>query len=122
MLVTPIHKKGDKHKPENYRAIALLSIPGKVFNRIVLEKIREKTEVHTSESQFGFRPNRGTIDAVFIVRQLMEKSKEKGINLHFHFIDFKSGFDTVWRKSPMEDVEGDRCMYQDCQDNRENVR
>ena len=59
MLVTPIHKKGDVCNIENYRAIALLSIPGKVFNRIILEKIREKTEAFTSENQFGFRPKRG---------------------------------------------------------------
>ena len=30
-IVVPIHKKGDKLQPENYRAIALLSIPGKVY-------------------------------------------------------------------------------------------
>ena len=80
MLVTPIHKKGDTSNPENYRAISLLSIPGKVFNRILLNKIREKTEAFSSNTQFGFRPNKGTVDAIFVVRQIMEKAKEKGVN------------------------------------------
>ena len=99
MLVTPVYKKGDSGNPENYRAIALLSIPGKVLNKILLEKIREKTEPFTSESQFGFRPKRGTVHAIFIARQIMEKAREKGIKLHCNFIDFKSAFDTIWRKA-----------------------
>ena len=36
MSITPIHKKGDKLNEENYRAIALLSIPGKVLNKILM--------------------------------------------------------------------------------------
>ena len=34
----------------------------------------------------------------FCLRQLMERSKERGINCHYHFADFKSVFDTIWRK------------------------
>ena len=77
----------------------LRSIPGKVFNMILVNKIREKTEVYTSERQYGFRPNRGTVDAIFIVRQLMKKPKEKGINCHYHFVAFRSTFDTTWREA-----------------------
>ena len=86
MLVAPIFKKGDKCLPENYRAISLLSIPGKVLNKIPLKKIREKTEAYTSDRQYGFRPNRGTVNAIFIVRQLMQKAKERGIKCHYHFV------------------------------------
>ena len=77
----------------------MLSIPGKVFNRIILNKIREKTEIFTSKTQFGFRPNKGTVDAIFVVRQIMEKARERGVDLNFNFIDFKSAFDTVWREA-----------------------
>ena len=76
MLVIPIHKKGDKLNPGNYRAISLLSIPGKVFSRILLNRIKLKTEEATGESQFSFRPGRGTADAIFIVRQVIEKAQE----------------------------------------------
>ena len=54
MLVTPIQKKGDKLNPGNYRAITLLSIPGKIFNRILLNRMTRKTEEAPGESQFGF--------------------------------------------------------------------
>ena len=44
MLVTPIFKKGDKSLPKNYRAISLLSIPGKMLDRILLNKMCEKKQ------------------------------------------------------------------------------
>ena len=68
MLVSPIHKKGDKLDPANYRAISLLSVPGKVFSRMLLNKIKLKVEQSLGESQFGFRVGRGTVDAIFVVR------------------------------------------------------
>ena len=99
MIINPIHKKGDKSNPENYRAIALLSIPGKAFNKILLERIKDQTGKAIKETQFGFRPGRGTRYAIFVIRQLMEKVRERKIPLHFNFIDFKSTFDTIWRNS-----------------------
>ena len=39
------------------------------------------------------------MDAIFVVRQIMEKARERGLRLHFNFIDFKAAFDTIWRKA-----------------------
>ena len=58
-----------------------------------------KTEEAMKNSQFGFRQGRGAVDAIFIVRQIIEKAREHQVPLHFNFIDFKSAFDTVWRKA-----------------------
>ena len=58
-----------------------------------------KTEEAMKNSQFGFRQGRGTVDVIFIVRQIIEKAREHQVPLHFNFIDFKSAFDTVWRKA-----------------------
>ena len=52
-----------------------------------------------SDSQFGFRPGRGTIYAIFIIMQILEKAREHQVPLHIHFIDFKAAFDTIWREA-----------------------
>ena len=99
MIVCPVYKKGDKFLMSNYRAIALLSIPGKIFLKILLERMKEIVERKLKESQYGFRSGRGTVDAIFVIRMIIEKAKEKNLPLHFNFIDFQSAFDTVWRNA-----------------------
>ena len=99
MIVTPVYKKGDRQSPENFRAISLLSIPGKIFLRIMLGRMQANIGAKLRESQFGFREGRGTVDAIFIVRQIIEKANERKIPLNFHFIDFKAAFDTIWREA-----------------------
>ena len=61
--------------------------------------MESKIEEKMKESQYGFRRGRGTIDVILIVRQIMQKAKDRKIDLHFNFIDFKAAFDTVWRKA-----------------------
>ena len=98
-LITPVYKKGDKLDPSNYRAITLLSIPGKVFCRMILNRIQVTIDNHLTEEQCGFRSSRGTTDAVFVVRQIIEKARERRIKLHWNFVDFKAAFDTIWREA-----------------------
>ena len=47
----------------------------KIWERIIERRLREETSL--GEEQFGFMPGRGTTDAVFALRQLMEKHREK---------------------------------------------
>ena len=47
----------------------------KIWERIIDRRIREETTI--GDEQFGFMPGRGTMDAIFAVRQLMEKHREK---------------------------------------------
>ena len=55
--VTPIFKKGSKKKPENYRPISLTSVPCKILQRIIRDKIVEHMETHSlfNIHQHGFR-------------------------------------------------------------------
>ena len=55
----PVPKKGDLKQCANYRTIALVSHASKILLRIILERIRVKTEMETADEQAGFRQGRG---------------------------------------------------------------
>ena len=92
--LTILFKKGDWSDCGNYRGISLLSVVGKVLADILLQRL---SDVYP-ESQHGYRSGRGTIDGIFTVRQLMEKTREQRCNLYIAFIDFTKAFDTVNRQ------------------------
>ena len=69
----PIYKdKGDPIECGSYRAIKLLEHGMKVLERVLERKLRMKVNM-----QFGFMSGKGTVDVIFIVRQLQEKFMEK---------------------------------------------
>ena len=66
---------------------------------MILSRIQDTIDNYLTEEQCGFRQSRGTTDAVFVVRQIVEKAKERRIALHWNFVDFKAAFDTIWREA-----------------------
>ena len=50
-----IPKKGDLSNCANYRGITLLSVPGKVFNRVILNRMKDLIDAQLRDEQAGFR-------------------------------------------------------------------
>ena len=65
---------------------------------VVDRRLRECTEIH--ESQFGFMPGRSTTDAIFILKQTLEKHREGQKDIIITFIDIEKAYDGV----PREDI------------------
>lgn len=65
--------KGDRSECNSYRGISLLCIPGKIFAKVLLNRLIPVSEALLPESQFGFRPERGTCEAIFSLRQHFKK-------------------------------------------------
>ena len=64
-LLVPLHKKGSRIICDKYCGIALLSIPGKVFAKAILNQLKPRAEQLLRESQCCFRRGRGCADQLF---------------------------------------------------------
>ena len=90
--------KGDRAICGNSRGISLLSFAGKALARVILVRLLENfVDRMVPETQRGFRRERGTVDMVFIARQLQEKCREQHRELFMVFINLAIAFDTVPR-------------------------
>ena len=59
--IIPVPKSGDLSKPDNYRGISLTCVAAKLFNRLVLNRIRDPIDPHLRSAQNGFRTGRSTV-------------------------------------------------------------
>ena len=78
-LVVPLWKgKGDRQDCNNYRGVTLLSVPGKVFARIILNRVRHDMLEHQLPEQSGFTPKKSMIYYILALRVLSKPDKSFG--------------------------------------------
>ena len=90
-------KKGDLSSCNNWRGIMLLSIPGKVLSRIILERLKTALDKTLRDEQAGFRQDRSCTDHIATMRIIIEQSLEWQTPLYTVFVDFQKAFDSVDR-------------------------
>ena len=102
-IIIKLPKKGDLRDCSNYRGIMLLSAPGKVLNRILLERMKEAVDPKFRGQQAGFRQNRSCADQIASLRIIVDQSLEWTSPLYINFIDYKKALrdnveaiETLW--------------------------
>ena len=94
-IYIPLPKKGDLKLCSNHRTIALISHASKILLKIIQKRLERKLDDEINIVQAGFRPNRGTRDHIFNIRNILEKCREFNKDLYACFIDYSKAFDCV---------------------------
>jgi hypothetical protein len=97
-LVTPVFKSGSKQNFENYRPISILSVPAKIFEKLVAKHLSASFKTVISPSQHGFFANRSTVTNHFAFVNNVFEAFEGGFDVHCIYTDFCKAFDTVNHK------------------------
>ena len=118
-IMAPIYKqKGDVLQCKNYRGIKLLEHVLKIFECILEKRLRKYIKI--AQMQLGYMPGREPVDAVFILRQVQEKTGNR--SQYWAFVDFEKAFDKVprdliyWglrKKVPKVCISMVKAMYED---------
>ena len=70
--IKPIPKKGNLTLAQNYRGIALSPVAAKIYNRMLLLRIRPHLDPLLRKNQNGFREGRSTVAQILTLRRIIE--------------------------------------------------
>ena len=96
-IVTPLFKGGDRCEPSNFRPISILSVIGKLCERVVGNQLMSYlTEHHIiCAEQHGFRPGHSTESAMLCTVNTLANNIDRGLVSTLTTTDKSKAFDSV---------------------------
>ena len=111
--IPPIVKTGREMSTETstYRPISLLNTEGKI-----LEKLLSKRRMHhmyrteyLNKNQYGFTPQKNTVDAAMELKQYIEPHIERGGVAITISLDVQGAFDSAWWPAILQRMREAKC-------------
>ena len=101
--IIPVHKKNDNRLVNNYRPISLLPVLGKIFEKIIFNKIYNylSKENLLNPNQSGFRPSDSCINQLITITHEIFEAFDCNPSLEVRsvFLDISKAFDKVWHET-----------------------
>ena len=86
--------KGTKGKCSNERGITLASNVGKVYERIINERVKKAVKI--TDAQAGGIPGNATVDHLIVLKQIINEIRNKGNTAYLVFLDVQKAYDKAW--------------------------
>jgi hypothetical protein len=96
-VVIPVHKGKESDDVRNYRPISLTSIPAKILERIIRNKLGEYLIKHNllSPAQHGFTKGRSCLSNLLLALDEITDKLDRGEKVVIGYLDFAKAFDSV---------------------------
>ena len=86
--------KGKKGKCSNERGITLASNFGKLYERIINNRVL--AEINITDAQAGGQKGRATTDHLLVLKELIKIAQNMGKPIHIVFLDVTKAYDKAW--------------------------
>ena len=98
--IVPCYKKGDKQNLKNYRPISLLSICGKIIERLIFNETFSFFLANNllAPIQSGFKPGDSCINQLLSITHEIYSSFDGGFEVRSVILDISKAFDKVWHE------------------------
>ena len=93
--VSPIYKKDERTKKENYRPISILPTVSKIFERITFEQIQEYINTYLSPYLCGFRKGYNTKHCLIVIIEAWRKAMDNKEHAGAVLTDLSKAFDCL---------------------------
>ena len=104
-VLTPVLKKDkDPSLPISYRGITVLSILGKLLEKVILKKSDPILSINQSRLQRGFTRNSSSVNAALIITETQNEVVDLREDLYLVALDAAKAFDVVWQDSLMRKI------------------
>ena len=71
-VILSFPKKGDLGSASNYRGIILMAVGTKIYNRMLLDRVRHHTDPKLRNDQNDFRKSRSTVARILTLQRLLD--------------------------------------------------
>ena len=110
--IIPIVKPGKEGSDEvnKFRPISLFNSGGKVLEKLMIGRINHHvySREYMRNNQYGFRPQKSTVDAPMAIKDFVKESLEAGEVIVLVSLDVQGPFDAAWWPGVLREMK--KCM------------